>query len=754
MWLIFTLLILSILIALLTVPILRVNFISRSLLKLLRKRFIKISRTEKQAIEAGSVWWEKTIFKGFPDWQALLDTPPPSLSDKEKAFIDNEVNQVCALVDDWQVQQTKDLNSETWEFIKTKGFFGLNIPSEHGGLGFSASAQSLIVTKLATRSPTLAVTVMVPNSLGPAELILKYGTPHQQQHYLPRLARGEEIPCFALTSEKAGSDATSIEDYGIVCNGEFEGRSCLGLRLNWSKRYITLSPIATLLGLAVKVFDPDGLSDIGRESVRDHLGITCVLVPTHLAGVNTGQRHNPMDVPFQNGPTSGEDVFIPLDYVVGGEKMIGQGWKMLVECLVVGRALSLPALASAASQVSLYTSSAYAKIRYQFSRPIIAFEGIQHNLSEMSADAYSLKATQHLTTAAIDRGIHSSVISGLVKYSSTETSRHSVNLAMDLHAGKAIIQGPRNYLTSVYKSIPIGITVEGANILTRSLIVFSQGILRCHPYLLDEIKCIEHSRNKKALYRFDHLLRGHIRHHLRLLLRVFRLSFARVSLRSVPKLIGCSRYFRRASYLSAIFGYLADLTVIALGSDLKKREMISGRFTDALAMIYTTSATLKYYADRNTPREEYDIVCLVCERSLYRAQAELYAICKNLPLVLSWWARLTMFPLGLQLNMPQDKLRRRVVRQLSKVNGLRNIMSPDIYADTYNALDRALYSCEDNDLLLRSICKHKLSNPCNQEKWLDDLCQKGTITDEQRKGLEQCLKDITQVIRVDSFEKL
>ena len=679
---------------------LRMKFITAPLYRALKRRTPPVSDTERTALEAGSAWWEKTLFCGAPDWDTLLNTPAPRLSEAEQSFLDNEVEQLCAMANDWEIHRQSDLGEDIWTFLKSNRFFGMIIPREYGGLGFSAAAHSAIITKLATRSTALAVTVMVPNSLGPGELLLHYGTDAQKQRYLPRLAEGLEVPCFALTSPKAGSDATSFEDIGVVCKREFEGKTRLGLALRWNKRYITLAPVATLLGLAVKVHDPEQLlgetfSDrFGSRGANPddpaELGITCILVPTRLPGVQIGRRHNPMETPFQNGPTSGEEVFVPLEYVIGGDNGIGQGWRMLVECLSVGRSLSLPALASAAGQVAAYSSSAYARVREQFNRPIGRFEGVQDALAEIATCAVGIDAVRELTVSAVDAGEKPAVASAMAKHFTTERARRAINAAMDVHGGKAVMCGPGNYLANLYKSIPISITVEGANILTRSLIVFGQGAIRCHPHLLDELNLLE--RGDDDLQAFDRLTLAHLRYHVTTLARVAMLGAsggwtAKIPPRTAP----CARYYRRLARLSAKFAYLADLFVVTFGGDIKRREMLCGRFSDALSAMYATAAILKRYYDTDRPPPERELIALACEHYQHEAEIALYETCRNLPgRILSWYARAALFPLGRRLRPPADALRRKVAGQMLEPDGLRLGLARDLYRDTFRSLDRAM----------------------------------------------------------------
>ncbi|MGB5591567.1 MAG: acyl-CoA dehydrogenase, partial [Gammaproteobacteria bacterium] len=484
---------------------LRRTLLSAPLLAWFRKVLPPMSDTEKEAIDAGTVWWDADLFGGRPEWQRLLDTPPPALSDEEKAFLAGPVEELCAVLDDWKInQELNDLPPEAWEIIRKHRFFGMIIPKSYGGLDFSARAQSEVVMKIASRGSAAAVTVMVPNSLGPGELLLHYGTDAQKSHYLPRLARGEEIPAFALTGPYAGSDAGSMPDMGVVCKEEFAGRETLGFRVNWDKRYITLGPVCTVLGLAFKACDPDGL--LGGEK---NLGITCALIPAGTPGVTIGQRHDPASA-FHNGPNSGKDVFVPMDWIIGGQDQVGKGWRMLMDCLSVGRAISLPALGTAAGKMTSRMTGAYARVRKQFRTPIGRFEGVEEALARIGGITYRMDAARRMTAGALDRGEKPSVLSAILKYQNTEGMRKVVNDAMDVHGGRGVCRGPHNYLASAYDTVPIAITVEGANILTRSMIIFGQGAIRCHPYVLREMQAAADPDTARGLRVFDQALFAHL----------------------------------------------------------------------------------------------------------------------------------------------------------------------------------------------------------------------------------------------------
>jgi acyl-CoA dehydrogenase len=634
-----------------TFTALRRSVISDRILPLLRRAMPAMSQTEREALEAGTVWWDAELFNGRPDWRKLLKTPPPRLTAEEQAFIDGPVEELCRMLDDWRItQEDFDLPPRVWEFIKHEGFFGMIIPTSYGGLGFSALAHSAVVMKIATRSITAAVTVMVPNSLGPAELLLHYGTEEQKNHYLGRLARGEEIPCFALTGPEAGSDASSIPDTGIVCRGEFAGKETLGIRLNWEKRYITLGPVATVLGLAFKLFDPDRL--LGK---RQELGITCALIPTDTPGIEIGTRHFPLNIAFQNGPNRGRDVFIPMEWVIGGAERIGQGWRMLMESLAAGRSISLPALSTGAGKLVCRATGGYARIRKQFKTPIGRFEGVEEVLARMAASTYMMDAARIMTAGAVDSGEKPSVISAIVKYQLTERMRRIVNDAMDVQGGTGICMGPRNFLGRAYQAIPISITVEGANILTRSLIIFGQGAVRCHPYVLKEMQALAEKNPYAASRDFDAALFGHLGFTLSNAVRALWLGLSGARLAMVPVRGAPRRYFQRLTRMSAAFALAADVAMLVLGGALKRKEKLSGRFADVLSQLYLASAVLKRYWDQGKPGADWPLVQWACDDALYAVQEGLDGLLKNFPVRwLAFMVRMLVFPLGKTYAPPTD----------------------------------------------------------------------------------------------------
>lgn len=639
---------------------LRRRWVSTPLLRTFRRLLPPMSDTEREALEAGSVWWEGELFGGRPDWDRLLAYPPAALSIEEQAFLDGPTERLCAMLDDWAItHERRDLSPEAWRFIREQGFLGMIIPKEHGGLGFSAEAHSAVVSKVASRSVSAGVTVMVPNSLGPAELLLHYGTEAQRRHYLPRLARGEDIPCFALTGPEAGSDAASIPDRGVVCRGEHEGREVLGIRVSWDKRYITLAPVATVLGLAFQLDDPERLLGGAPQ-----LGITLALIPTAHPGVRIGRRHFPGNQAFMNGPTQGADVFIPLDWVIGGAGYAGKGWMMLMNCLAAGRGISLPAMGTTSAKFAARVAGAYARIRRQFKVPVGRFEGIEEALARIGGHAYLLEAARRLTNVALDLGEKPAVVSAIMKYQATERMREAVNDAMDIHGGKAICAGPSNYLASTYQAVPVGITVEGANILTRSLIVFGQGAMRCHPWLLKEIEAARDSDPKAALMAFDDAFTGHVGHLLGNVARAWGHALSGGRWAAVPAdgAPATRRWFRELSRLAAAFALVSDLALLLLGGELKRREKLSGRFADCLAELYLASAVLKRFEDDGRPAEDLAFVDYACATSLCTIERQLSGVLANFPL--PWLGRLLralLFPFGRRMHGASDANGARVV---------------------------------------------------------------------------------------------
>jgi len=637
----------------LLVPGVRRAVLSDRLLAWFRRVLPPVSATEQEALDAGTVWWDGDLFSGRPDWHRLLAFPKPALSSVEQAFLDGPVNELCDMLDDWQVSyELNDLPPHVWDFIKDRGFMGMIIPEAYGGLGFSALAHSEVVARLATRSATATVTVMVPNSLGPAELLLHYGTDAQKRHYLPRLASGLDVPCFALTGPEAGSDAGSIPDTGIVCRGMHDGREVLGMRVTWEKRYITLGPVATLLGLAFRLHDPDGL--MGGE--RD-LGITLALIPTSHPGVEIGRRHFPLNGSFMNGPNSGRDVFMPIDWVVGGPERVGQGWRMLMECLAAGRSISLPSSCAGMAKLAARTTGAYGRIRTQFRTPIARFEGVDEALARIVGHTYLIEAARVMTAGAVDLGEKPSVISAIVKYHLTELGRGVVNDAMDIHGGKGICLGPNNYLGRAYQQVPIGITVEGANILTRSMIIFGQGAIRCHPFVLREIAATREADPVRASRDFDGALWAHCRFLLGNFAAALWHGLTGSRFASAPAGNPMARHYRELSRLSSAFAFCADVAMLVIGGALKRREKLSARLGDVLSQMYLASCVLKRHADDGHPAADAPIVHWCLQDAMHRAEEAFDGLVRNFPGRLPrLLMRLAVFPLGRRLAPPDDRL--------------------------------------------------------------------------------------------------
>ena len=612
-----------------------------------------LSDTERDALEAGDVWWEAELFSGNPDWDMLHAVKAPRLSDKEQAFLDGPCRELCGMIDDWKINQLDaDLPPEIWTFLREKKFFGMIIPESHGGLGFSAFAHSEVVRFLSTRSVAVAVTVMVPNSLGPGELMLHFGTDAQKDHWLPRLASGEELPAFGLTSAEAGSDASAMRDEGVVCKGEWNGEEVLGIRLTWAKRYITLAPVCTVLGLAFKLRDPDGL--LGDE---EEIGITCALVPTDLDGVETGRRHLPSSTMFMNGPTTGKDVFIPLSNIIGGKDYAGQGWMMLMTALAAGRGISLPSMGCAAIALSAHTTGAYARIREQFNLPIGMFGGVQSRMGRLAADAYSMDAARHLTCAGLDEGRALSVISAIMKAHATYRMREALNDAMDVHSGKAVIDGPSNYLLPFYRAVPIGITVEGANIVTRSLIIFGQGSIRAHPHMLENIQSLGVEDEEESLARFDKSLWAHIGHTTKTFFRAWGRAWTGGLFAPAPKGVGpVAPIYRKLSRWSAAYALTADFAFLTLGGALKRKEMISGRMGDVLSEMYILSATLKRWQDEGRNEADLPVVRYAAERGFGRMQEALDGVLANFPARWAAWILRFVTLTGSAPKTPDDRL--------------------------------------------------------------------------------------------------
>lgn len=703
----------------------RINKISLPIKELMAKAMPPISQTEQEALDAGSVWWEGEIFSGMPDYSKLRDLPKPKLTEEEIAFLDGPVNTLCEMIDDWEITQNQsDLPEEIWKYIKDNKFMAMIIPKKYGGLEFSALAHSEVVMKVSSRSITVAVTVMVPNSLGPGKLLLHYGTEEQKEKYLYALADGTEIPCFGLTGPDAGSDASSMPDSGVVCRDTFDGKdNVLGIRLNWEKRYITLGPVATLIGLAFKLYDPDGFLGDKKD-----IGITLALIRPDTKGVEIGNRHFPLNQPFMNGPNRGKDVFIPMDWVIGGEEYIGQGWKMLMECLADGRAISLPALSTGAGKLCSRYTGAYARIRKQFRTPIGYFEGVEESLAIIAGQTYAMDAARELTLVALDIGEVPSVVSAIVKYQLTERMRQVINHAMDVHGGHAICMGPSNFLGRVYQAIPISITVEGANILTRSMIVFGQGALRSHPYLLDEVNAVNESDLEKSANDFDQALFGHIGFVASNIFRSFWLGLTNARFMMTPGSSDTAYYYRQLNRLSACFAVMTDMSLAVLGGNLKRREKISGRLADALSNLYVLSSVIKRFENDGEPAEDKPLFEWAAQDCLYNTQRALDGVLANFPIsIVGKLLRLIIFPRGKTYTGASDRLSHKIARILLSKNEARTRLTRGIHS----------FDKEDDRTGRIEVAFDKTLKASDAERKLKDAMNIGIL---QKQPIESLLK--------------
>jgi acyl-CoA dehydrogenase len=742
--------------AFLLVRPLRRVLLSDPLLAWFRKVMPQISQTEQEALEAGTVWWDGDLFSGKPDWRKLLAFSKPTLSAEEKAFVDGPVEELCRMCDDWKISyELNDLPPEIWQFIKDKGFLGMIIPKQYGGLGFSALAHSEVVMKLASRNATACVSVMVPNSLGPAELLLHYGTEEQKRYYLPRLAKGLEMPCFALTGPEAGSDAGAIPDFGIVCRGVHEGKEVLGIRLTWEKRYITLGPVATLLGLAFKLHDPERL--IGGD---EDIGITLALIPTKHPGVNIGRRHFPLNGSFMNGPNWGKDVFIPLEWVVGGRDYVGQGWRMLMECLAAGRAISLPSSTTGGAKTAVRTTGAYSRVRSQFRVPIGKFEGVEEALARLGGNLYTMEAARVMTAGAVDLGEKPSVISAIVKYHCTERARQVINDAMDVHGGKGICLGPNNYLGRGYQQIPISITVEGANILTRSMIIFGQGAIRCHPYVLKEIGATRQPDIAAASRAFDTALWGHVSFVIANAARALWLSLTGARFLSAPGAVETRRYLRQMTRLSAALALAGDIAMLFLGGDLKRREKISARLGDLLSQLYLASCVVKRWHDDGSPQSDLPFVQWALEDALHKSQDAWYGLFDNFPVrPAAWLLRALVFPWGRSFGPPSDRLGHRVSALLMQDSPTRDRLTAGMFilrseADPVGRLEIALQQAEVAEQVeakMRAALKAHRDSGYTSDERIAAAVQLGAISAEESEMLKRYYQLRRACIMVDDF---
>lgn len=730
---------------------LRRKYVSHYLFQLIKKAIPNMSATEREALEAGTVSWEGELFTGNPDFQLLLDKPRINLSEEEHAFLEGPVNQLCSMLDDWDITHNRaDLPQEVWQFIKDNRFFGMIIPKSYGGLEFSATAQMSVLVRLYGHSVTAATTVSVPNSLGPGELLLNYGTDEQKNYYLPRLADGTEIPCFALTGPNAGSDAASIPDEGIVCKQFIDKKEVLGIRLNWDKRYITLSPVATVIGLAFRLFDPDNLLNKGYD-----IGISCALIPANTKGVTTGRRHYPLNTGFLNGPTQGNDVFISLDCLIGGVEMAGNGWRMLMECLSAGRAISLPSSANGGSQAAALVSGAYARIRTQFNQPIGKFEGIEEPLARIAANTYIIDSALMLAAEAIDYGAKPSVAGAILKYHTTERARQVALDAMDIHGGKGICLGPNNYLARSFQAMPIGITVEGANILTRSLIIFGQGAIRCHPYIHQELESI---RNQK-LEQFDAVFFAHANFIFANWIKSFTFGLTDAYLTRTPEST-VKRYFQLTHKYSANLAFLTDFAMTYLGADLKRKEKTSARLGDILSNLYLASGVLKRFHDDNQPVEDLPLIDWCCQQLFYECDLAITGIINNFP---ARWVRiflsLTLRPIGQFRNKPQDSIGRQLAKILTSPNLTRERLTRLVYKYPgkncpLGRLEKAfdeITNIMDLERLISTAVKNGSLQNLTLLKQIDEALGKGLLTESEAHALHHAELMRQDVIKVDDF---
>ena len=744
--------------ALLSLSSLRKSILTGPAYGIVRSVLPSVSDTEQQALEAGTIGFDAELFSGKPDWDKLRAVRPIELTDEERAFLDGPTEELCRKIDDWQIRHTDiEIPEEIWDFVKQHGFLGMLISKEHGGLGFSAQAQSLILGKISSRSPDAVTVVMVPNSLGPGELIEKYGTDEQKDYYLDRLAKGQEIPCFSLTGPTSGSDAATMRDIGTVERGMHNGVETLGIRLSWDKRYITLGPKATLVGLAFQLFDPEG--HLGKG---EHVGITVAIIPADHPGVEIGRRHLPTSAAFPNGPNWGKDVFIPIDWVIGGADMAGQGWRMLMECLSAGRAISLPSSSTAGAKTMLRFSSAYGRIRKQFGLPVARMEGLEEPIARTIESAYALEAARAVTSSMVSSGEKPSVISALMKYQSTEKLRQAVNDAMDLHGGRGICDGPSNYLQSAYQMVPVGITVEGANILTRSLITFAQGALRAHPYLFKEIQAAQNSDKRAGLEAFDKAFVGHVGFAMS---NVFGALFHNLTggmFGGLPSdSTGTAVWYRQLSRASRNFALVADLTVGLLGGGLKVKQKLTGRLSDALSELYFVSCALKRFEDDGRPADDRDVVTLVAQNGLFRFQQALRGTIDNFPVaparILMRWL---VFPLGSHYKPAPDAIGHKLVRKVIEPGEFRDRLTRDIFVskdpnDPTGVLEVALekvVAAEEVERKLERAIRKGTVQRYHGKDWIGDAVNKDVLTADEAALLRE-VDDLTaRVIAVDHFD--
>jgi acyl-CoA dehydrogenase len=735
----------------------RQQLISTPFLRQFRRMLPEISETEQVALDAGTVGWEGELFAGKPDWKILKKQPYLALTVEEQAFIDGPVEELCHMLNSWEITHNDaDLNPETWEFLKRNRFFGLIIPKEYGGLGFSAMAHRAVLQKLSSVCAVAASTVAVPNSLGPGELLLHYGTEEQKNHFLPRLARGEEIPCFGLTGPTAGSDATSIPDHGFVCKGKYKGKEVLGIRMNFDKRYITLAPVATIIGIAFRMYDPEGL--LGE---KEDMGISLALIPRGTKGMEIGRRHMPLNLPFQNGPILGKDVFVPLESLIGGIEMAGQGWRMLVECLSVGRAISLPSTSTGGAKVGALATGAYSRIRRQFNMPIGRFEGIEAALARIASNAYATSALSRMTATAVDLGEKPAVPSAIAKYHTTEMARELIRDAMDVHGGKGVIMGPRNYLGRGWEGVPVSITVEGANIMTRNLMIFGQGAIRCHPYVLKEMEAARIDNPGKRIDLFDHLLFSHVGYSIRNAVRTLVLGMSFGKFAMVPHDRKTAKYYKKLSRYSAALSFVSDISMLTLGGKLKQKEHISARLGDVLSHLYICSAMLKRYESEGRPVADQAILAWAFHSSIYKTQRALRLVVDNFPnRYMRFMLRFVVFPFGRREKAPGDRLPHRVAQLLMVPSDTRDRLTHGVFmSETSNHpvcfMERALPQVIHAEPLERRLLKALKHGEISGITWDDqvkDALDKSILSKEEVDILVRVRELVAEIIAVDDFD--
>jgi hypothetical protein len=746
------------LVVLLGVTDIRRNLISKPVFAIFKKILPPLSDTEREAMEAGDVWWDGELFKGKPDWNKLHAIPKPQLSAEEQAFMQNEVETLLKMLDDYKiVNEQRDLPPEVWNYIKANGFFAMIIPKAYGGREFSAIANSTIVSRIATRSLTAAVTVMVPNSLGPGELLMHYGTQAQKDRWLPGLAAGTEVPCFALTGPEAGSDAGGIPDTGVVCQGEFDGQQVLGIRLNWDKRYITLAPVATVLGLAFKLSDPEKL--LGD---KEELGITCALIPTSHPGVEIGDRHFPMNMAFMNGTTYGKDVFIPLDWIIGGPSYAGRGWRMLVECLSAGRGISLPALGTATGHLATRMTGAYAYVRQQFGMSIGKFEGVQESLGRIGGLTYSLEAMRVMTAGAIDLKLSPSVVTAIAKYHMTEMSRTLLNDSFDVHAGRAIQCGPKNYLAHGYMGVPISITVEGANILTRNLMIFGQGATRCHPYVLKELEAAANPDSEEGLKQFDQLLLKHVGFAMGNTFGALFQGLTAGVFNSSPVAGETAKYYKQLSRMSKALALSADISMLMLGGDLKRKEMLSARLGDVLSHLYIASTVLKFYEDNGRQVADLPFVHYSIQRNLHEIGRAFAGFFSNFPsAVVGRLLKTLVFPFGIGYQMPNDDVSMQIADALLKPSVIRDRLTHLCYLgagenDPTGSMEQAFLAVHNAQPLMKKIYaaqkEGKIARKLPLQQSIQQALALGVLSSSEAEQLDQMNTLRFAAISVDSFK--